>query len=150
MSIRSKLFAFQSKPTASTFPELPDIIIWIRIVLGAAYGVNLGLKDEVGGVVLVFGLNLITFLPIVFMSTFLNVQIDTYKQSVNFAGVANALAVMLLVWMIIFTKQHGGEEAVLAAALVGQKVAGGADTVDVASRTAGEQIAESAADEGEF
>ena len=101
-------------------------------------------------IVLVFGLNLITFLPIVFMSTFLNVQIDTYKQSVNFAGVANALAVMLLVWMIIFTKQHGGEEAVLAAALVGQKVAGGADTVDVASRTAGDQIAESAADEGEF
>lgn len=50
MSIRSKLFAFQSKPTASTFPELPDIIIWVRIVLGAAYGVNLGLKDEVGGV----------------------------------------------------------------------------------------------------
>ena len=57
----SKFFAINSKPTSATFPELPDMIMWLRMGLGLAYGLSLGMRDSVGGVGIIFGLNVIIF-----------------------------------------------------------------------------------------
>ena len=70
-----------------------------------------------GGAGLIFGLNIITFIPIIYMNYYLNVDTDTFK-GVTFAGVANALALMLLVWIIFFTMLHEDEENMLTQGLI--------------------------------
>eukprot|EP00550_Attheya_septentrionalis_P009746 CAMPEP_0198282020 /NCGR_PEP_ID=MMETSP1449-20131203/1895_1 /TAXON_ID=420275 /ORGANISM="Attheya septentrionalis, Strain CCMP2084" /LENGTH=155 /DNA_ID=CAMNT_0043978089 /DNA_START=161 /DNA_END=628 /DNA_ORIENTATION=- len=114
-----KLKAFNSAPSSETFPELPEMITCLRLVLGACYGISLGMRGTAGGMGVLFGLNVITFLPIVYMSSFLNVQTDSYA-SINFAGVPNALALMLLIWIIFFTMAHEEEESLLSASLLSE------------------------------
>jgi len=63
-----------------------------------------------------FGLNIITFLPMFWFNKYLDAQIDSYK-SLNFAGVINSFCLMLLVWIVFFTAEHGDEEASLAKAI---------------------------------
>jgi len=118
----SKLTAYQSKPTEETFPELPDILIWLRIVLGVFYGISLGLRNQVGWVGILFALNVTTMLPTVYVSAFLGADPDKFKQGLTFVGVPNAMATCLLVWIIVFTHQHEEEESAFARAVV-QKVA---------------------------
>jgi len=64
-----------------------------------------------------FGINIIVFLPILYLTFYLNAQIDSYK-SLNFAGVANGLAAMLLVWVTCFTMLHEAEVETLGGAVV--------------------------------
>ncbi len=52
-----------------------------------------------------FGLNVIAFLPILYMNFYLTAETDTYK-ALNFAGVPNGLALMLLTWVIFFTMMN--------------------------------------------
>ena len=143
---------FQSSPTSSSFPNLPDYIIWLRIVLGVAYGISLGYRegastsDEVfqpqhinGAIGILFGLNIITFVPTIYMNFYLNAETDTYKN-LNFAGVTNGIAIMVLVWLTFFTMLHEKEESVLAEAfttviketatgVIGEDISDGVDTV---------------------
>jgi hypothetical protein len=64
---------------------------------------------------LIFGLNVITFIPILYMNYYLNVNTDTFK-GLNFAGVQNGVALMLLVWVLFFTMLHEDEEQILSTA----------------------------------
>ncbi|KAL3786141.1 hypothetical protein HJC23_010715 [Cyclotella cryptica] len=110
MSLLNKCKAYRSQPNATTFPELPTVTTWMRFLLGGLYGISLGLRTDTRGLIgALFGLNVITFLPMFWFNSYLDANIDSYK-SLNFAGVANAFAFMMLVWILIFTWEHGEEE----------------------------------------
>uniref|UniRef100_A0A7R9W4I5 Uncharacterized protein n=1 Tax=Pseudictyota dubia TaxID=2749911 RepID=A0A7R9W4I5_9STRA len=111
-----KMLAMGSKPNSSTFPELPDMVVLMRMGLGLAYGISLGLRDSNAGVGIMFGLNLVTIVPIVYLSQYLDADTDSYK-SINFAGIPNALALMILVWLYFFTLAHEDEENALRSAV---------------------------------
>jgi hypothetical protein len=68
-SVLQKFFALNSKPTHDTFPELPDAIVWMRFVLALCYGAWLGIANQRGGSGVLFGLNCVTFVPILYCST---------------------------------------------------------------------------------
>eukprot|EP00978_Attheya_sp_CCMP212_P026261 scaffold86008_cov54-Attheya_sp.AAC.4 len=42
-----KLKAFNSAPSSETFPELPEMITYFRLVLGACYGISLASQHRV-------------------------------------------------------------------------------------------------------
>lgn len=109
-----KLVAFGSKPNATTFPELLDMVIWLRGFLAIAYAMHL--RGKTSGATLLFGLNVITFLPFIYCSTFLGVDSDSY-ENLTFAGVPNCLALFLLVWIYFYTLDNTDEEARLAGML---------------------------------
>ncbi|KAL9184411.1 hypothetical protein ACHAXT_002497 [Thalassiosira profunda] len=107
-------YSFRSRPDATTAPELPTIATWIRLALGAMFGVSLGLRNDTRGLIgAMYGLNLIAFMPMFWFNTYLDAKVDTYK-SLNFVGVPNAFALMLLIWIAIFTLRHEEAEALLA------------------------------------
>jgi hypothetical protein len=126
-----KLLAFNSKPTATTFPELLDATIWIRFFIAVVYGVNMGyIRGYQGGVGVLFGANLITFVPFIYLSNYLRADLESYN-SLIFAGVGQSLALFLLVWIYFFTKANEGDELKLAMALLsgGGGDAGGVEGV---------------------
>mmetsp|Transcript_17310 Transcript_17310/g.34715 ORF Transcript_17310/g.34715 Transcript_17310/m.34715 type:complete len:178 (+) Transcript_17310:188-721(+) len=125
-SVLSKLSSFRSNPSHETFPELPDAILWIRIVLGVTYGISLGLRNQVGFAGIMLAANVVTILPILYINWFLDADIDSYKNGLNFVGVPNAMATCILVWIIIFTHEHGEDERAFAAAAVNKLIAGDA------------------------
>lgn len=57
---------------------------------------------------------------------YLDANVDSYK-SLNFVGVVNGFAFMILVWVVLFTWEHGEEEISLAK-VIADVVARGADT----------------------
>ena len=77
--------------------------------------------------------------PIVYISSFLEANTDSYKQ-LNFAGVPNALALMLLVWLYLFTLYHADEGTALGAAVV-QVVKSMADDDEGTGESTGEDAA---------
>jgi hypothetical protein len=118
-TLLKKSVSFNSKPTIETFPELPNIVIWVRCILAIFYGVWLGVGSvSRGGAGVMFGLNFITFLPIVYCSTYLRADQDSYGTKIFFGGVANSLALMLLIWVYFYTVEHADDELKLADALV--------------------------------
>uniref|UniRef100_A0A6U3V0M2 Uncharacterized protein n=1 Tax=Ditylum brightwellii TaxID=49249 RepID=A0A6U3V0M2_9STRA len=128
-----KFISFQSRPNYNTFPGLPDCITTVRLILGLIYGLSLAYRSMHGGVGVIFGLNVITFVPIFYINSFLSADVDSYK-SLNFVGVANAMGLMLLVWIYFFTLTHEEEEAAFAASI----------------KTVVEQIVTSSSEDGEF
>ena len=109
-SVLKKALKFASKPDASTFPELLTVVTWLRIIIGAIYGVSLGIRNENRGLVgLTLGLNVIAFAPMLYFNGFLMAKIDSYKN-LRFVGVVNGLAIMLLIWITFFTWAHSEEE----------------------------------------
>ncbi len=109
-SVLKKALKFASKPDASTFPELVTVVTWLRIIIGAIYGVSLGIRNENRGLVgLTLGLNVIAFAPMLYFNGFLMAKIDSYKN-LRFVGVVNGLAIMLLIWITFFTWAHSEEE----------------------------------------
>lgn len=124
-----KFTAFNSSPTEKTYPNLPQNITYLRLFLGLAYGISLAFRENIpnttlnGSAGLIFGLNVITFIPIFFMNYYLNVDTDAYK-GVTFAGVMNGMALMVLVWLIFFTMLHEEEEKILTDGLVLTRASG--------------------------
>mmetsp|Transcript_10683 Transcript_10683/g.13508 ORF Transcript_10683/g.13508 Transcript_10683/m.13508 type:complete len:157 (-) Transcript_10683:139-609(-) len=118
-----KFTAFNSSPTSQTYPELPENITYLRLFLGLAYGISLAFRENIptttlnGSIGLIFGLNVVTFIPIIYMNFYLNVDTDTF-QGVNFAGVVNGMALMILIWVVFFTMLHEDEEKLFTDALV--------------------------------
>jgi hypothetical protein len=90
---------------------------------GLAYGLSLGYRESIrdssleGTIGLIMGLNVIVFLPILYLNFFLNAQTDSYK-ALNFQGSPNAMALMMLIWTIFFTMLHENEENTLANAVI--------------------------------
>ncbi|KAL7544000.1 hypothetical protein ACHAXR_013429 [Thalassiosira sp. AJA248-18] len=131
--------SFRSKPDATTVPELPAITTWARFLLGASCGISLGLRNEKRGLAgVLFGLNVVTFLPMFWFNSYLDANIESYK-SLNFAGVAPAFALMLLVWISFFTLENEHAESnlgkVLADAAISVVTAGGGEPVESMSQS---------------
>ena len=117
-SLLSKFFAINSKPTMETFPELPDMIVWFRCILAVAYGLWLGLASgRTGGANVIFGLNFVSFVPVVYCSTFLGADSESYNNKLLFAGLFNAMALLLLIWIYLYTLEHEADEHILSAFL---------------------------------
>ena len=109
-SVLKKACKFGSKPDESTFPELVPLVTWLRLIIGAIYGVSLGIRNENRGLVgLTLGLNVIAFGPMLYFNGFLMAKVDSYKN-LRFVGVVNGLAIMLLIWITFFTWAHSEEE----------------------------------------
>jgi hypothetical protein len=106
-----KLFAFGSKPNATTFPELLNVVIWMRCILAIFYGIHLS-RGSVGGLGMLYGLNVIAFCPVMY-TILLGADMDSYDNMI-FAGVPNALGLLLLVWIYCYTADNESEEAALA------------------------------------
>jgi hypothetical protein len=109
-SVLQKACKFGSKPDASTFPELTTVVTWIRLIIGAIYGVSLGIRNENRGLVgATLGLNVIAFGPMLYFNGYLRAYVDSYKN-LRFVGVVNGLSIMLLIWITFFTWKHSEEE----------------------------------------
>mmetsp|Transcript_16742 Transcript_16742/g.40807 ORF Transcript_16742/g.40807 Transcript_16742/m.40807 type:complete len:149 (+) Transcript_16742:100-546(+) len=117
-TVLQKLLAVNSKPTKETFPELPDALIWLRAGLAVAYGCWLGMSTMASeGAGLLMGINLITFVPFIFCSTYLGANTDSYGSQILTSGTFNALALLLLIWIWFYTAEHENEENAIVAAL---------------------------------
>ena len=122
----SKLLAVNSKPTKETFPELPDLLVWFRFVLGALYGAYLGLtpaRDHTG-VNILLGFNFIAFVPFLYCTTFLGTDQASYDNQLLFSGLLSSLALMLLIWTYLYTLEHDAD-AQLLASILSSAVGGG-------------------------
>lgn len=106
-----KLVAIGSKPNASTFPELLNVVVWMRCIMAVVYGIHLS-KSTVGGVGMLYGLNAVAFVPMMY-AFLLGADVNSYDNLI-FAGVPNALALLLLVWIYFFTLDNASEEAAIA------------------------------------
>ena len=126
--ILHKFASIGSKPTPESFPELIDCVIWLRFLLAVSYGLYLG--STVGAVHVLFGLNLVTFLPILYCQLILVADMDAFK-SIHFAGVPNALALLILMWTLGFTRHFSEQELKLAASVVLQQVVAKQDPDDI-------------------
>jgi hypothetical protein len=109
-AIWAKAIAFNSQPTETTFPELPQVLIWLRFVLGLLYGIFLGCKDIHSAVMILQLVNLIIFVPVMYTKLYLGVNGDAFGTSILSSGTINAIALCLLVWITIFTYNHEAEE----------------------------------------
>ena len=69
------------------------------------------------GAGLLMGINLITFVPFIFCSTYLGANIDSYGSQILTSGLFNALALLLLVLIMFYTAEHESEENSIVAAL---------------------------------
>jgi len=105
-----KAVAINSQPTEETFPELPTIIIWMRFVLGAAFGTYVGLKGIKSGAIALQALNLVAFLPFVYCRMYLGTEGDAFGTSILFAGTMQAVALALLLWIYFYTAQMEEQE----------------------------------------
>jgi hypothetical protein len=103
-----KLITFGSKPNATTFPELLDMVIWSRFFLAVAYAINL--RGRTGASSCMMGLNLITFLPFVFCTIYLGADSDSY-ENLTFASVPNCVGLFLLVWIYLNTLDNDAKMA---------------------------------------
>lgn len=126
-----QFLAINSKPNKDTFPELPDLIVWMRFVLAIAYGSWLGLSGQKGAAGIIFGLNFVTFVPIVYCSTFLGADAESYGTKLYFSGVVNGVSLLMLLWIYFHTLDHAEEEKLLSEVLNGtMKQAYLSDAVD--------------------
>ena len=112
----------------------------VRFLLGAAFGLSLGLRNETNGLKgLLYGINVIVFgtswydnlhnvqcmsiinsyilyflissqVPMIWLKNYLEADTNSYNQSLNSIGVYNALALCFLVWITVFTMKHEEEE----------------------------------------
>lgn len=99
------------------FPELVDCIIWLRFALAVFFGLWIGNESpNRGGANIMFGLNFIAFVPILYCQTFLVVDQESYGTKLLFSGIAQGLALAMLIWIYCYTSQHQEDEAIFASA----------------------------------
>eukprot|EP00522_Entomoneis_paludosa_P017584 CAMPEP_0172459922 /NCGR_PEP_ID=MMETSP1065-20121228/34733_1 /TAXON_ID=265537 /ORGANISM="Amphiprora paludosa, Strain CCMP125" /LENGTH=165 /DNA_ID=CAMNT_0013214781 /DNA_START=128 /DNA_END=625 /DNA_ORIENTATION=+ len=113
-----KAFTFNLNPTEDSFPELPTILIWFRFVLAVGYGLYVGTKLVNNAVVLIQALNLIAFIPTVYCKFFLGVSAEVFPMETIFAGLPNAMALCILIWVYMFTAANEESEAQLTSLLL--------------------------------
>ena len=113
-SIVNQSVAINSQPTEATFPELPTVLLWMRFVLGAAYGTYVGLQGARGGSLALQALNLIAFLPFMYCRLYLGTP-ETGDGAFGMgttvlSGTAPGLALALLLWIYFYTAQMEEQE----------------------------------------
>ena len=115
--VLKKALAMNSKPTEESFPELPEVLIWQRFLFGVLYGFYLGLNGVRSGVMPLQALNLICFVPLVYVRLFLGADSETFVSQALFSGTFQAVAICLLIWIYFFTADHPDDEAKLSTLL---------------------------------
>eukprot|EP00934_Nitzschia_sp_Nitz4_P001931 Nitzschia sp. Nitz4//scaffold3_size479765//170762//173366//NITZ4_000070-RA/size479765-processed-gene-0.306-mRNA-1//-1//CDS//3329550668//1931//frame0 len=134
LNLLGKFFSPNSKPTAETFPELPAMVIWTRCILAILHSVYVGLYSvRPGGVDFLLGLNLVAFVPMTFCNFYLGVDHESYNDQILFAGLANGLALMMLIWTYLYTLNHEEDEMLLGkviASLVNETIMEDGTVVD--------------------
>ncbi|KAL3896672.1 MAG: hypothetical protein SGARI_007111 [Bacillariaceae sp.] len=104
------------KPTPETFPELPTVILWMRFIFAVCFGFYVGLtNNERGAVNLLYALNLVTFVPTIYVSFYLGAKLEDFGNKLIFGGAFQGLALVLLIWIYFYTQQHEADEAAFAA-----------------------------------
>jgi hypothetical protein len=91
----------------------------VRCGLAVLYGTWLAfgrLAREGAG--LLMGVNLITFLPFIFCSTYLGANIDSFGSKILLSGTVNAIGLFLLIWIYCYTLEHEEEEKTIISALL--------------------------------
>ena len=116
--ILKKALTFNLAPTEESFPELPEVLVWMRFFIAIFYGVFLGLKQVVSGTMPLQALNLICFVPVMYCRLYLGVSADTFNTEVIFSGTFNAVALCILIWIYYFTAEHSEDEAKMVTLLV--------------------------------
>lgn len=129
--ILKKFIAYNSKPNADTFPELPKVLTWIRMIIAVAYGYNLGTHETYGFVGLVYGVNAICFLPLFYCSVYLRADSESYGSKLFFVGVPNSMALMTLIWVYYFTLKNEEEENIIRSLLVSKDGQFGSENSDI-------------------
>mmetsp|Transcript_6373 Transcript_6373/g.9386 ORF Transcript_6373/g.9386 Transcript_6373/m.9386 type:complete len:165 (-) Transcript_6373:122-616(-) len=117
----NKFFSIGSKPSPETFPELPICVLWLRFVLAIAFALYLTSSPTAGVVSILFGLNIVTFTPLLFCKMLLLADMDAWENKLTFTGVPNAVGLLLLVWVYCFTNQHEEEEAKFITTMIAQQ-----------------------------
>lgn len=112
-----KFLSPNSNPTAKTFPELVDCVVWFRCGLAVALGCYLGYsQNNRGATNLLFVLNVIAFVPILYCKTFLGADQDSYGNKLLFSGIFQGVALSMLVWFYFFTDFQKDDELELVKA----------------------------------
>jgi hypothetical protein len=109
----SRALHYHSQPTVETFPELTHIMIWFRAIIAVCYGMWLGWDATRGAAGILLGANVITFLPLLYCTTYLRADAESYGLKLFLGGVVNAVALMVLVWIYCFTARHAVQENML-------------------------------------
>jgi hypothetical protein len=117
-----------SKPTLESFPELVDLLLWVRFFLGIIYGLYLGLNGIRSATLPLQGLNLIAFLPIMYTNLYLGVDSESFGMKLIFSGTFNALALCMLIWLYLYTAANEEDGLRMAALLVSSIFDDGTDT----------------------
>jgi hypothetical protein len=143
---------------------LVDYMTWIRAVLALTCGVWISIQSTTslaavstraggGAANLIFAFNIVCFtpLPVAYTITYLRVDKESHGAKLLFAGVPQGIAVVLLIWIWVYTSSHEADEMVFAAAL-GKGDIDGNDTPTDGSSSAEttDTIQCTAPDESEF
>jgi hypothetical protein len=141
-SVLSKFLAVNSKPTKETFPELPDVLIWFRCLLAVLYGTYLGFTPgrSNGGVNVLLGFNFITFVPVLYCSTFLGADQASYDNKILLSGVLSSGALMLLIWTYLYTLEHEADAQMLASILSSAVGAADESSASIVDGMGGEEV----------
>lgn len=117
-----KAVAVNSKPTTESFPELPQILIWMRFVLGVSYGTYVGLQGVKGGALALQAINLVGILPYIYCRLYLGISENEEGSfgtgTIIFSGTGQGVALALLIWIYLYTAQMEEQELKLAALLI--------------------------------
>jgi hypothetical protein len=68
-------------------------------------------KNSRGGANLMFALNVITFVPILYTTTYLGANQEAFGTKLLFGGVVQGFALSMLIWIYFFTEFHADDEA---------------------------------------
>jgi hypothetical protein len=114
-----KAVTIQLNPTEESFPELPDVLVWVRAILAVLYGCYVGYYQQMrGGAVVFQALNLLTFVPYFYCKFYLGASAGVFDMQIMFGGTPQGLCLFLLVWIYFFTAANSDDEAKLAALLL--------------------------------
>jgi uncharacterized membrane protein len=117
-SLMEKALMFGWKPTPAKFPELPNVIIWFRFILALCCGLYIGLAhNDRGSVNLLYALNLVTFVPVFYATSYLGASLEEFGNKVIFGGAFQSLALVVLIWIYLYTMEHAEDKAAFASML---------------------------------
>jgi hypothetical protein len=99
---------------------------WIRAVFALFYGlwIHFGTAfsaaasaRSVGATHLIFAFNTVCFIPLAYTITYLRVDQESYGAKLLFAGVPQGMALVMLIWIYLYTVSHEADEMAFATAI---------------------------------